>query len=347
MAPQAPDQDVKGEVLDQDSVAPHHHDMEVREIDINLRKIFGDLRNLDWSKVVWRNAVLFMLLHIYSIYGIYVALFLVQWKTIAFSVILYFMSALGITMGAHRLWSHRSYKATVPLRLILAIFQTIAFQNHIFEWARDHRVHHKYSETDADPHNARRGFFFSHMGWLMYRKHPAVIEKGRGLDLSDLEQDAIVMWQRKHYLPLVLTACFILPTVIPWLWWEEHPVNALMVAGFLRYTIVLHVTWFVNSLAHWVGNKPFDKSIYPSQNPVVAYLALGEGWHNYHHVFPWDYRTAELGGLVDYNITSLVIDFCSKIGLAYDLRTVRPEMIERRVNRTGDGTYIPPTMKTK
>ncbi|KAG7168555.1 stearoyl-CoA desaturase 5-like [Homarus americanus] len=346
MAPQAPDQEVKGELLEDDT-APHHHDMEVREVDISLRRIIHDLRHLDWSKVVWRNAILFALLHMYSVYGLYLAIFAVKWKTIGFSVLLYFMAALGITMGAHRLWSHRSYKATLPLRVILAAFQTLSFQNDIFEWARDHRVHHKYSETDADPHNARRGFFFSHMGWLMYRKHPKVIEKGRNLDLSDLKEDAIVMWQRKHYVPVVLLTCFVMPTFLPWFFWEENAVNALMVAGFLRYTTVLHVTWLVNSLAHWVGNKPFDKSIYPSQNPVVAYLALGEGWHNYHHVFPWDYRTAELGGLVDYNITSLVIGFCSKIGLAYDLKTVTPEMIEKRANRTGDGSYVENAMKTK
>lgn len=346
MAPQAPDSAVKDEILD-DLTPQEHAELVERELKINLREIISNLRNLDWSKVVWRNLILFALLHIYSVYGVYLALFHATWKTIFFSVVLYFMAALGITMGAHRLWSHRSFKARAPLRVVLAIFQTIAFQNDIYEWARDHRVHHKYSETDADPHNARRGFFFSHMGWLMYRKHPDVIAKGKGLDLSDLESDPIVMLQRKYYLPAVVTACFLLPTVIPWMYWGEHVVTALMVAGFLRYTIVLHITWFVNSLAHWVGNKPYDKSIYPSQNPVVAYLALGEGWHNYHHVFPWDYRTAELGGLINYNITCLVIDFCAKIGQAYDLRTVTPEMIGRRVTRTGDGTYVPLTHKAK
>lgn len=338
MAPQAPDQDVKGELLEGEENSLNLP-LEKREISISLGKIFHDLRNLDWSKVVWRNAILFFLLHIYSVYGLYVAVFHAQWKTIGFSLVLYFMAALGITMGAHRLWSHRSFKATPLLRFILAAFQTLSFQNDIFEWARDHRVHHKYSETDADPHNARRGFFFSHMGWLMYRKHPEVIAKGRTLDLSDLEQDAIVMWQRKHYIPLVITACFVLPTVIPWLGWGENAVTALLVAGFLRYSVVLHVTWCVNSLAHWVGSKPFDRNIYPSQNSVVAYMALGEGWHNYHHVFPWDYRTAEFGGLNHYNITSLMIDFCSMIGLAYDRKTVTPAMIKKRAERTGDGSY--------
>ena len=77
------------------------------------------------------------------------------------------------------------------------VFQTVAFQNHIYEWVRDHRVHHKFTDTDADPHNSKRGFFFSHMGWLMVRKHPDVFTKGKTVDMSDLERDPIVMWQKK------------------------------------------------------------------------------------------------------------------------------------------------------
>lgn len=105
--------------------------------------------------------------------------------------------AFGITAGAHRLWSHRSYKAKWPLRLILMISQTLAFQNSIYEWVRDHRVHHKFTDTDADPHNAKRGFFFSHIGWLMMKKHTDVREKGKTVDMTDLESDPIVMFQKR------------------------------------------------------------------------------------------------------------------------------------------------------
>lgn len=107
------------------------------------------------------------------------------------------VAGLGITAGAHRLWAHKSYKAKWPLRLLLAFFQTVAFQNHIYEWVRDHRVHHKFTDTNADPHNSRRGFFFSHMGWLMVRKHRDVYVKGKTVDMSDLEKDWVVVWQRR------------------------------------------------------------------------------------------------------------------------------------------------------
>lgn len=109
-------------------------------------------------------------------------------------------AAVGVTAGAHRLWAHRTYKATWQLRVLLMIMQTICFQNHVYEWVRDHRVHHKYTDTDADPHNSSRGFFFSHVGWLLVKKHKDVKLKGRSVDMSDLETDPIVMFQKKYVL---------------------------------------------------------------------------------------------------------------------------------------------------
>lgn len=172
---------------------------------------------------------------------------------------LYTLSGLGITAGAHRLWAHRSYKAKWPLRVILMLFNTIAFQDCAMHWARDHRVHHKYSETDADPHNATRGFFFSHIGWLLSRKHPEVISKGKQLDISDLRADPVLQFQKKYYMSLMPVLCFVLPTIIPVYCWGESWKNAWFVATMFRYTFILNVTWLVNSAAHKWGDKPYDK----------------------------------------------------------------------------------------
>ena len=112
---------------------------------------------------------------------------------------------MGITAGAHRLWSHRTYKARLPLRLLLVAANSMAGENSIYTWTRDHRTHHKFSETHGDPHNAKvspqccltlkmlpqRGFFFSHMGWLCVRKHPAVTRAGRTISMADLEAGQI------------------------------------------------------------------------------------------------------------------------------------------------------------
>ena len=108
-----------------------------------------------------------------------------------------FMGGLGVTAGAHRLWSHESYKAKLPLRIFLAFWFVLAGQNDLYEWCRDHRAHHKFSETNADPHNSHRGFFFAHMGWLMINKHPEVKRKGSTIDLSDLLADPVVRFQKK------------------------------------------------------------------------------------------------------------------------------------------------------
>lgn len=107
------------------------------------------------------------------------------------------IGGFGVTGGAHRLWSHKAYKAKTPLRIILMLCYCVAGQNSLYEWIRDHRIHHKYSETDADPHNSNRGFFFSHVGWLMLYKHPEVIKKGNQIDLSDIMADPVIQFHQK------------------------------------------------------------------------------------------------------------------------------------------------------
>lgn len=289
-------------------------------------------------KIVWKNVIIFTSLHLGALYGLYRVFTSAKLLTTLFAFLMYKCSGLGITAGAHRLWAHRSYKAKWPLRLILIIFNTIAFQDAAIDWARDHRVHHKYSETDADPHNAKRGFFFSHVGWLLCRKHPEVKKKGKGIDLSDLQSDPIVAFQKKYYIILMPLLCFVMPALIPMYLWDETFMNAYLIPVVLRYVFTLNVTWLVNSAAHLFGNKPYDKTINPSENKGVAMFAFGEGWHNYHHVFPWDYKTSELG-TYKYNLTTAFIDFFAWIGWAYDLKSVSQEMVKSRVLRTGDGTH--------
>ncbi|XP_018058551.1 PREDICTED: acyl-CoA Delta(11) desaturase-like isoform X1 [Atta colombica] len=238
---------------------------------------------------------------------------------------------IGVTAGTHRLWSHRSYKAKWPMRLILMIFQTIAFQDTIYQWARDHRVHHKFTDTDADPYNARRGFFFSHIGWLLIRKHPDIVIKGATIDCSDLMQDPLVMFQKKWYRYLMPLCAFIIPMLVPWWAWNENLWYSWHLT-ICRYCITLNITWLVNSVAHKWGMKPYDKSLSSTENIGVSLLTCGEGWHNYHHAFPWDYKMAEIGNY-KFNLAKTFIDFFAYIGLAYDLKTVSVDVIKKRVLR--------------
>lgn len=199
----------------------------------------------------------------------------------------YHICLFGITAGVHRLWSHRAYKAKLPLRILLAICNSVAYQNSIYEWARDHRVHHKYSETNADPVNIERGFFFAHVGWLLCKKHPDVTEFGKRVDLSDILADPVVYYQKKYYIPSVVFLCFLFPAVVPWYFWAENFWTAFFVASILRYTVSLNSTWLVNSAAHMFGYRPYDINIAPAENKLVSALTLGKD-------FVWNFPVSYL-----------------------------------------------------
>uniref|UniRef100_A0A1B6CF47 Fatty acid desaturase domain-containing protein n=1 Tax=Clastoptera arizonana TaxID=38151 RepID=A0A1B6CF47_9HEMI len=287
----------------------------------------------------WPDLMAQIFVHGGAIYGLYLAFIDAKFLTGIWAFCLVYTSGFGITAGAHRLWSHRAYKAKWPLRLLLVFLFTIAGQRHVYAWALDHRVHHKYSETDSDPHDARRGFWFSHVGWLVLTPHPDVIARRKAVDMSDLEDDPIVMWQKRLYIPLFAIFCIGLPTLVPWYFWNETLWNSLFINFNLRFSITLNMAFAVNSFAHMYGSRPFDKNISPVENVFVSIGALGEGWHNYHHVFPWDYKTSELGDYT-YNLSTWFIDSFARIGWAYDLKSVSSDMIRRRVERTGDGSHI-------
>lgn len=293
----------------------------------------GDIDQKVYPKrIIWKNVILLSSLHVISLVAI---LRIMHYKsfTLMFGIGTYVLAGLGVTAGAHRLWTHRSYKAKLPLRIVLMLWNSLALQNSIFDWSRDHRTHHKYSETNADPHNATRGFFFSHVGWLLVRKHPEVVRKGKGILLHDLMNDPVVAFQRRYYVPLAIGFCFVIPSLIPWYVVGESLLNAYLLSA-LRYCLTLHATWCVNSLAHKYGNKPYDKRIHPSENILTASFALGEGFHNYHHTFPHDYATSEYG--MKLNLTTAFIDFMAFIGQAYDRRVISKEAIEARRRKTGE-----------
>jgi len=292
-----------------------------------------DLSQKDKYKpqIVWRNVALFAALHFGAAIGLYQLIFDAKWLTVAWTVICWTISGMAITAGAHRLWSHKSYKAKLPLRIILVAMNCVAFQNDVIEWSRDHRCHHKWTDTDADPHNVNRGFFFSHMGWLLMKKHPKIKEMGSKLDMSDLTSDPVLVFQKRYYLPLVVLFCFLMPTLVPVVLWGENALVAFYTAALFRYCFTLHATWFINSAAHTFGYRPYDVSISPAESVWTTVTAFGEGGHNYHHTFPQDYRTSEMSAV--FNLTKFFIDFFAKIGWAYDLRVVSDESIARQMGK--------------
>ncbi|KPJ02255.1 PREDICTED: acyl-CoA Delta(11) desaturase-like [Papilio xuthus] len=288
-------------------------------------------------EIVYVNVFIYSAYHIFALYGLYLSFTSVKWPTIILGIILWTLSILGTTMGSHRLWSHRAYKANLPLQIFLMICTSIACQLTSYNWVRDHRMHHKYSDTNADPHNAKRGFFFSHMGWLLIKKHTEMKRLGNTIYMDDVHSNPVLMFQKKYAIPFMGSLCFIIPVLIPIYFWNESFVNAWNF-NILRFILGVHSICSINSFAHLFGTRPYDENIMPVENIGVSLVTLGEGFHNYHHSFPWDYKAGELGNNW-LNFSTATIDFFAKLGWAYDLKTASDAVVEARIKRTGDGTY--------
>jgi stearoyl-CoA desaturase (Delta-9 desaturase) len=290
------------------------------DLSVQMFKDIPKVVHYHWKEgnINWPMGIYITLVHVLGVIGAVCYVKKCSAETLLWAWYMFPMSGIGITCGAHRLWAHRSYEAHIIFRIYLMLLQSISNEGSIFHWSRDHRVHHKYSETNADPHNATRGFFFAHMGWLFVKKHPDVVKAGREIDLSDLFEDPVVMFQKKLDPFLQLYMCFIWPAQMAnWLWGENFW-NALFVAGFMRYMIVLHFTWLVNSAAHLYGDHPYDTESYPAENPFVALCSGGEGWHNWHHKYPYDYAAAEMDYWAQFNPGKWCIDVAYAMGLAYN-----------------------------
>jgi len=170
------------------------------------------------------------------------------------------------------------------------------------------------------------------MGWLYVKKHPDVVTEGKKLDFSDLEADGFVVFQRALDPWFAFFMCFVAPAIVANAAWGEPFWNAFFVAGGLRYVVVLHFTWLVNSAAHFFGDHPYEDD-WPSENPFVSIASIGEGWHNWHHKYPYDYAASEFGVTSQFNPTKLFIDLCAGLGLVTDRKRATSAWERAKVKR--------------
>ncbi|MFG1591289.1 acyl-CoA desaturase [Halobacteriovorax sp. CON-3] len=246
-----------------------------------------------------------------------------DWRILALSLIFYIATGLGITAGYHRLFAHRSYQASWPVRLLLLIFGAAAVQNSALKWCNDHRVHHGKVDTELDPYNINEGFFYAHMGWILLLEDQNEYKYSK-----DLLKDPMVMFQHKFYLGFVALFSFALPALIGYLWAGSW-LGGLFVAGVARIVFVHHCTFFINSLCHVVGTRPYDKGQTARDSWVMALFTYGEGYHNFHHTFQTDYRN----GIKWYHFdpTKWLIRSLNFVGLTWNLKRTRPELIQARI----------------
>ncbi|WP_068545022.1 acyl-CoA desaturase [Thalassotalea crassostreae] len=226
---------------------------------------------------------------------------------------------MSITAGYHRLWSHRTYKAHAFIRFFYAIGGAFALQNSILHWSSDHRVHHKHVDNnDIDPYSAKRGFWFSHIGWMLRDYKPKTYNDYS--NVRDLQKDKIVMWQHNNYLLLAIATNFGIPLILGLI--HGDIISSLLLAGVLRLVISHHVTFFINSLAHIWGKQTYTDKNTARDNGILAFLTFGEGYHNFHHIFENDYRNGIQWW--HFDPTKWFIRLASYLKLASDLK-VTPE----------------------
>ncbi len=278
--------------------------------------------------LIWLNVLVFALTFIVAFIGVPVYCYFYDYD-IATTLMFIFCTGfcgMSITAGYHRLWSHKAYQTNALIRFVFAIGGAFSIQNSALHWCSDHRIHHRHvDDNDHDPYSAKRGFWYSHIGWMLreYQTH----RYNDYNNVRDLQRDSIVMWQHKYYLPLVLLTNIGIPVVFGLI--NDNVLGSLLLIGFMRLVISHHVTFFINSLAHMWGKQPYSDQNTARDNPIVALLTYGEGYHNFHHAFQYDYRNAIKWW--QFDPTKWLIKSLSVVGLASNLKKIPEEKIVKSI----------------
>ncbi|HEY1900428.1 MAG TPA: fatty acid desaturase [Steroidobacteraceae bacterium] len=242
------------------------------------------------------------------------------WAFFAFFLI---ANGMSITGGYHRLWAHRAYEAHFILRVFYLVFGTMALQNSAWVWCSGHRRHHlNVDDNTKDPYSANRGFWFSHIGWMLRDYKSGEVDF---TNIPDLKRDRVLAFQHRYYAVLAIGANFGLPVLVGWALGDIW--GAVLLAGVARLCLSHHFTFFINSLAHIWGSRPYTEDNTARDNPVLALVTHGEGYHNFHHIFAHDYRNGVRWW--QWDPTKWLIASCASIGLARRLKRTPAFQIQR------------------
>lgn len=266
------------------------------------------------------------------------------WVSLGLLLTMYVLTGFGVTVGYHRLFTHRSFETGPVMTTVLGVLGSMAVEGPILNWVATHRKHHQHSDHDADPHsphshgggfvNFFKGLLHAHMGWMLSSRHVPEISRYA----PDLEQSRLVRFLSKAF-PLWVFLGLLIPSVLGGLLtmsWSGVLLGFVW-GGLVRILLLHHVTWSINSVCHIWGSRPFESHDESRNNAVFGVLAFGEGWHNNHHAFP----TSARHGLRwwEFDSSYLVIRTMQMLGLARKIRVPAPERIEqKRANRAGAGS---------
>ena len=280
------------------------------------------------NQVNWVTAIFTVIFHT----GAVLALFFFTWKALFVAMFLWWISgSLGIGMCYHRLLTHRGYKVPRWLEYTLTVFATLALEGGPIFWVATHRIHHRYSDQEGDPHTPREGKWWAHMGWVLMGKamHHDTTELARYV--PDLANQKFYVWITKyHYVPLIILGGILLAVGgLPFLMWGI----------FFRTVLCLHSTWLVNSATHSWGTRRFETRDLSTNSWWVAMFTWGEGWHNNHHAQPTSSRHGLAWYEVDINWYGIWV--LQKLGLAkqvytYKLSGMKAAAEDAKENLTGE-----------
>jgi stearoyl-CoA desaturase (delta-9 desaturase) len=255
-----------------------------------------------------------------ALYGLFVTPY--HLNTIIFTAIFYFWAAVSLTGGYHRLFSHKTYSVNSFWKGVILGLSSSVMQGTVIVWARNHRAHHRYMDTEKDPYDATKGFWWSHEGWAIQQHRP---ENMSEIDISDLTSDPVVMFSHNYYGLLAVTTGVIFPTLFCGYFWGDYA-GGFWLGGIVRIVVFLQCTFLINSLAHYTGHKDYNENITPVDNWLANLLTMGEGYHNFHHAFPYDYRGTDVLGRFDP--ARWIIDVMKALGIAKDVKRFPDELIE-------------------
>jgi stearoyl-CoA desaturase (Delta-9 desaturase) len=257
---------------------------------------------------------------------------------VVIATIAYFGTGLGVTVGFHRHFTHKSFKAVRPLKVALAITGSLAFQGSIVSWVADHRRHHAFSDKEGDPHSPwlfgtgplaiARGFWHAHMGWLFNRDKTNARRFAPDLladrDVAAVDRQFVLLTAVSLGVPALLGG------LLSWSWWGA--LTAFLWGGLVRVGLLHHVTWSINSICHMAGRRPFGTRDRSANVWWLAVLSFGESWHNLHHADPTCARHGVKRGQID--MSARLIWLFEKFGWVHSVRWPTPQRLERLARRS-------------
>ena len=275
------------------------------------------------DRLCWTTIAGLGVIHVGSVIGVVWIFARPSWATLVLAVTMYGVCGVSMSAGYHRLFAHRTYRATAPVRWALLVLAAATFQNSALSWSADHRAHHADTDGDHDPHAITRGAWYAHIGWLA-RRREASADVSR---LGDLWAVRSIRLQHRWYALIAIGVGLVLPMAIASTWGDMW--GGLFVAGFLRSGVMLQATFCVNSLAHLVGTPRFDARASARDFTPTALITFGEGYHSFHHRFPFDYRSSPTRWHYDPN--KWLVWTLARAHLVDRVRTASPDSIAHAV----------------